>query len=124
MNEESMANLSIEALKKHRTDCLNQRLTLSDAAEEAASPLGRRAASRWKKERDAVREQYAGIKVRDVPPERVSFELHYLQVRERFLTEEILRLESAKKMLELIDAELIMCDAGIKSKEESARTAR
>jgi len=121
---EELSMMTSEQLQAFIEELRNKKRDIALLASDAGSPQGRRILAFWQRELGELREAYNGIAARNKPAEDVRLDLVMLQVRERFMLENIQRMESSIISLQGIDKQLEMCHAVLEDKQKADSLSR
>ena len=121
---EQIAGMSDEQLQDFRVDLALVRGREANAREEADSPVGRRILERRKEELQDIRGQYAEIHISGLSDSDIVRALLWKQAGEKYLIDDIIRMESAENNSEGVDSVMSMCDDAVAERELRARSSR
>lgn len=124
VEKEQLAQMTLDELKQFKSEVMEQRYAMKDRVAELNTEIGKRILARKKSELEKVRREYNEIKVLGQNPQDVILKLHLCQSRERFLSKDIEDIEKPKKVVDLFDKQLTLCNNIRQLKEKKSQMER
>ncbi len=124
MARESLASMTREELRERLVRLREMKTDAAALLVFLDTPFGKRWAQARRDSLEETRNSYAKIEVEAQSPEQTARQLIAVITKEKLLSKEVVELESAKKLIDGLDAELKSCHSALEVREKAARGSR